>query len=70
MILWNKILYDPWDDCFRDPKLAKYALDQTTHKFIDSVSALFSRGSKDLTINVAFTEGSHEKDHRTLREAT
>lgn len=55
MVLWNKILYDPWDDCFRDPKLARYALDQTTHKFIDSVSALFSRGSKDLTINVAFT---------------
>ncbi|OXB37020.1 AGC-group protein kinase [Cryptococcus neoformans] len=37
MVLWNKILYDPWDDCFGDPKLAKYALDQTAYKFIDSL---------------------------------
>lgn len=46
MVLWNKILYDPWDDCFGDPKLAKYALDQTTYKFIDSVSALFLEVAK------------------------
>lgn len=46
MVLWNKILYDPWDDCFGDPKLAKYALDQTTYKFIDSVSAQFLEVAK------------------------
>lgn len=46
MVLWNKILYDPWDDYFKDPKLARYAPDQTTYKFIDAVSALFSQGSQ------------------------
>ncbi|KIR34561.1 AGC protein kinase [Cryptococcus deuterogattii MMRL2647] len=35
--LWNKILYDSWDDCFRDPKLARYTPDQTTYEFIDAL---------------------------------
>lgn len=70
VVLWNKILYGSWDDCFRDPKLARYTPDQTTYEFIDAVSPLFSQGSNELIINVAFTEGSYEKDYGTLREAT
>nr|ODN91161.1 AGC protein kinase [Cryptococcus depauperatus CBS 7841] len=37
MVLWNKILYEPWDDCFRDPKLARFAPDPVTYNFIDAL---------------------------------
>ncbi|WVQ89462.1 hypothetical protein IAS59_003222 [Cryptococcus gattii] len=37
VVLWNKILYGSWDDCFRDPKLARYTPDQTTYEFIDAL---------------------------------
>ncbi|WVQ79370.1 hypothetical protein IAT38_001467 [Cryptococcus sp. DSM 104549] len=37
MVLWNKILLDPWDDCFKDPKMARYAPDAVTYSFIDSL---------------------------------
>ncbi|KIR60119.1 AGC protein kinase, partial [Cryptococcus bacillisporus CA1873] len=37
VVLWNKILYDSWNDCFRDPKLARYTPDQTTYEFIDAL---------------------------------
>ena len=41
-ILWEKILRDPWDDVFRDPRLARrsaeyFGLDPITWGFIDSV---------------------------------
>ncbi|WVQ75145.1 hypothetical protein IAR50_004754 [Cryptococcus sp. DSM 104548] len=37
IVLWNKILYEPWEDCFRDPKLARHAPDQVTFNFIDAL---------------------------------
>lgn len=43
--MWDKILSDPWQDVFLDPKVARhhpedYGLDGTTVDFIDGVSHL------------------------------
>ncbi|ODO06945.1 hypothetical protein I350_04306 [Cryptococcus amylolentus CBS 6273] len=40
MVLWHKILYEPWEDCFRDPKLARHAPDQVTYNFIDAANPM------------------------------
>lgn len=45
IVLYNRILLDPWDEMFNDPRLkgaspADYSIDPTTYHFIDAVGDL------------------------------
>ncbi|WWD04309.1 hypothetical protein V865_002378 [Kwoniella europaea PYCC6329] len=37
MVLWNRILFDPWDELFHDPKMARFMPDPVTYNFIDAL---------------------------------
>ncbi|WVF68608.1 hypothetical protein IAT40_003378 [Kwoniella sp. CBS 6097] len=37
MVLWSKILQDPWDELFHEPKMANYKPDPVTYNFIDGL---------------------------------
>ncbi|WVQ96142.1 hypothetical protein IAU59_003245 [Kwoniella sp. CBS 9459] len=37
MVLWSKILQDPWDELFHEPKMANYRPDPVTYNFIDGL---------------------------------
>ncbi|WWC92991.1 uncharacterized protein L201_007955 [Kwoniella dendrophila CBS 6074] len=37
MVLWNKILYDSWDDFLHDPAMASFIPDPVTCSFIDAL---------------------------------
>ncbi|WRT69524.1 uncharacterized protein IL334_006511 [Kwoniella shivajii] len=37
MILWNRILCDPWDELFLEPKMARFMPDPVTYSFIDAL---------------------------------
>jgi protein-serine/threonine kinase len=44
-VLYNRILLDPWDEMFSDPRLkgatpADYSIDPTTYHFIDAVGCI------------------------------
>ncbi|WWC73525.1 uncharacterized protein I206_107497 [Kwoniella pini CBS 10737] len=37
MVLWNKILFQPWDELFHEPKMARFMPDPVTYHFIDAL---------------------------------
>ncbi|WWC65706.1 uncharacterized protein I303_108327 [Kwoniella dejecticola CBS 10117] len=36
-VLYNKILYEPWDELLQDPRMAEYIADPVTYDFIDAL---------------------------------